>query len=147
MIVPFDKDHPNKVIGNGYMAQLSPTVSMAFAYDISPAHQGKTCTLVFHIPPAFEYPDLAPIKIRAPGGMSVSRLSSQVFDGPSIKGAGSSTPIGGVAYVQPGHQYNIASIPCEAGQKVGYQIDSLNSLSMDWFQMTNPPLGLFVLVT
>lgn len=147
LIYPVEKTYPNKVVENGYIAQLSPTVSTVLVYDIHPAHQGKTCSLTFHLPPPFEYVDLAPFKIRAPGGISVSHLGNQVPAKVSTVGISSLNVVGSVASIQPGHQYNVASAPCEAGQRVGYQVDSLNGLSMDWLQMTSPPLGLFVLVT
>ena len=147
LIVPIDRANPTKVIGNGYTAQLSPIISTVFVYDVSPAHQGNTCTLVFLMPPAFEYSEFAPVKTRAPGGISVSRLNNQVSAEVSASNVGDSSPVGGVALIQPGYQYNIASAPCEAGQSVGYQVDSLYGLDMDWFQMTNPPLGLFMLVS
>lgn len=147
LIIPVDKADPAKVIGNGYIAQLSPTVSTVFVYDVPPAHQGKTCTLVFHMPPPFESPDSAPVKIRVPGGISVSELNNQVPAEVSAKMVGSSSPVGSVPLVQFGQEYNIASAPCKVGQRVGYQVDSLYGLSMDWFQMANPPLGLFMLVS
>lgn len=147
LIVPIDKANPTKIIGNGYIAQLSPTISTVFVYDVSPAHQGRTCTLAFLVPPAFDNPDIAPVRIRVPGGINVSRLSNQISAGMSANDVGDSSLVGGVALVQPGYQYNLDSVPCEAGQRVGYQVDSLYGLDMDWFQMTNPPLGLFMLVS
>ncbi|KAJ4369847.1 hypothetical protein N0V83_005611 [Neocucurbitaria cava] len=138
---------PTKIIGNGYNAQLSPTISTIFVYDVNPIHQGKICTLIFQLPPAFQYPEFAPARISALGGISVSRLNNQVSAEVSVKDVGASNPVGIVPVIQFGQQYNVASGPCEAGQRVGYQVDSLYGLSMDWFQMTNPPLGLFMLVS
>ncbi|CAO2648377.1 Nn.00g076440.m01.CDS01 [Neocucurbitaria sp. VM-36] len=147
LIIPIDKADPTKVVGNGYNAQLSPTISTVFVYDINPIHKSKTCTLVFQLPPPFQFPDFAPVKIRAPGGISVSRLSNKVSTEVSAQNVGTSSPVSVVPVVQFGQQYNIASAPCETGQRVGYQVDSIYGLSMDWFQMTNPPLGLFMLVS
>jgi glucan endo-1,3-beta-D-glucosidase len=40
LIVPVDKSDPSKVIGNGYVAQLSPTLATVFLYDVRPEYQG-----------------------------------------------------------------------------------------------------------
>ncbi|KAH9883102.1 hypothetical protein J1614_000472 [Plenodomus biglobosus] len=133
LIVPFDKANPKKVIGDGYTAQLSPTVSTVFVFDVDSVHQGKTCTLALHIPAAFDFPAFTPLHINAPGGVTVSRV-------------GISRPIGSVASIDFGQNYNVASSPCEGGQEVGYQVDSVGGLTMDFFQMVNPPLGFFLLV-
>lgn len=138
LIIPIDKANPSNVTGNGYVAQLSPTVSTVFVFDVKPTQQGKTCTLTFDVPPAFDYPALAPLHIQAPGGIEVSRLRNTVSPNASVVGT-----IGSVAL---GSQYDVASFPCESGQTVRYQVDSIGGLTMDWFQMTNPPAGLFMLV-
>lgn len=43
-----------------------------------------------------------------------------------------------------GNQYNVGSMPCPAGQRVALQVDSHVGLTVDFFQMTSPPLGLFI---
>lgn len=139
--MPFEKANPNKVIGDGYTAQLSPTVSTAFAFDIDSAYQGKTCTLTLRIPPAFDFPDFTPLHINAPGGVSVVRVDAETLTGSQTK------PVGSIASVGYNGQYNVASGPCEAGQRVGYQVESTGGLTMDFFQMVIPPLGFFLLIT
>jgi glucan endo-1,3-beta-D-glucosidase len=146
-LIPIDKADPTKVIGNGYTVQLSPTISTVFFYDVRPDFAGKTCTLALHMPPAFPIPETAPIQIRTPGGISVSRIANQVPDIVSAQNVGNSSFVGVVPLVQPARQYNVASFPCEAGQRVRYQVDSVNGLDANWFQMTYPALGLFMLVS
>lgn len=141
LIVPFEISNPKKVIGDSYTAQLSPTVSTVFVFDVDSAHQGKTCTLALHIPPPFDFPAFTPLHINAPGGIIVSRVDGQV---PTV---GQTGTLGSVASVEYGSQNNVVSGPCEAGQKVGYQVDSVGGLTMDFFQMVNPPMGFFLLVT
>lgn len=104
------------------------------------------CTMAFLVPPPSEFPDLAPYRMRAPGGISVSRLTNSDLIAGNSGDIGGSAPVGGVASLQPGQQYSIATMPCEASQRVAYQVDSISGLNMDWFQMINPPLGLFMLV-
>lgn len=60
---------------------------------------------------------------------------------------GALQPIGSVRQLNPG-QGNVLSIkPCEAGQTVGYQMDALSGLDLQYFQMVMPPTGLFVTVS
>lgn len=148
LIVPVDKADPSKVIGSGYVAQLSPTMSTVFIFDVRSEHQGKTCNLAFHMPPVFPWPDMSPVKIRSPGGITVSSVDEQVASADvSAKNVGSSTLVGWVPTIGPANQYDIASVPCAAGQRVAYQVESVGGLAMDFFQMTSPPLGLFMLVS
>jgi glucan endo-1,3-beta-D-glucosidase len=146
LVIPVDKANPTTLVGNGYTAQLSPTFSTIFVFDIRPEYQGKLCNLVFYMPPAFPFTDLSPVKIRSPGGISVSRLSNRVAT-PAISAnsVGSAIPVGAVPSVQFANQYAVTSMPCEAGNQVAYQVDSIRGLSMDFFQMTSPPLGLFMI--
>lgn len=90
--------------------------------------------------------DLTPFNIKAPGGINVSKLTNSIATPKiSANSVGSSTPVGTVTFVQPARQYIIDSAPCDAGQRVGYQVDAIAGLTMDFFQMTSPPLGLFVI--
>jgi hypothetical protein len=146
-LISVDKTNPTKVVGNGYTIHLSPTISTVFVYDIRPEFAGKTCTLALHMPPPFPIPETAPIQVRAPGGISVSRITNQVPDTVSTQNVGNSNLVGVVQLVQPARQYNVASFPCEAGQQVRYQVDSIGGLDMNWFQMTYPALGLFMLIS
>lgn len=146
LIVPIDKANPSNVVGNGFTAQLSPTISTVFVFDIRPEHSGKLCNLVFFMPPPFPIPDTAPVHLRSPGGIAVARLdNTATIPRISANSVGSSTPVGTIPSIQPANQYTISSAPCEAGQKVAYQVDSVGGLTMDFFQMTSPPLGLFII--
>jgi glucan endo-1,3-beta-D-glucosidase len=146
LIVPIDKSDPTKVVGNGYTALLSPNVSTVFVFDVAPEHQGKICNLVFFVPPAIPFEDLAPVKIRSPGGISVSRLNNQpASQDISASDVGSAAPVGSAPSIQFATQYNVGATPCEAGQRVAYQVDSTGGLAIDFFQMTSPPLGLFMI--
>lgn len=140
VIRSFEKGDPTKIVGDGYTASLSPTLSTVFVFDVHPEHQGKTCNLAFHMPPPFKMPELAPVQIQSPGGISVSRLADP-------NNVGDSSPVGEIFSIELGNQYNIANAPCEAGQKIAYQVDSTGGLSMHFFQMTSSALGLFLSVS
>lgn len=96
------------------------------------------------MPPAFLDPDTAPVQIRNPGGVVVSRVANRVPSNDTAQIVSSVRVVGIVDSVQPANQYNIASFLCEAGQRVSYQVDSAGGLDMNWFQMAYPPLGLFM---
>ncbi|KAH7411675.1 glycoside hydrolase superfamily [Phaeosphaeria sp. MPI-PUGE-AT-0046c] len=146
LIVPVDKANSSKMVGNGFTAELSSTISTVFVFDVRPEHRGKICSLVFYVPPMASSAAIAPFSIKAPGGISVSRLAGDIATPKiSANSVGSSTPVGRVSSVQPASQYTISSAPCDAGQRVGYQVDALGGLAMDFFQMISPPLGLFVI--
>ena len=113
-LVPIDKADSTKVIGNGYTVQLSPTTSTVFVYDVRPEFAGKACTLALYMPPPFTMSEMAPVHIRSPGGVSVSRLISQVPDTVSMQSIGNTSLIGTVPLVEMASQYNVASFLCEA---------------------------------
>jgi glucan endo-1,3-beta-D-glucosidase len=146
LIVPIDKANPTRVVENSYIAKLSLAFSTVFVFDVCPEYQGKLCNLVFFMPPAFKFQDLSPVIMRSPGGISVSRLSDGVaVSDINASHVGISVLLSVVTSIQPNNQYAIVSMPCEAGQRVAYQVDSVGGLNMDFFQMTSPALGLFMI--
>jgi glucan endo-1,3-beta-D-glucosidase len=145
-IVTIDKANRGNVVGNGFSAKLSPTTSTVFAFDVHQEHKGKLCNLVFYMPPTSPFDDLVPVKLRTFGGISLSRLDNGVATSESnASNVAAVTLLGTVPLVQPANQYSISSTPCEAGTRVWYQIDSVGGLSMDFFQTTLPPSGLFMI--
>lgn len=147
LIVPIDKADPRNVIRNGYSAQLTPTTSTVFVFDIHPEHHGKNCNLAFYMPPPFPFAALAPAQIRSPGGISVARLGRRAaLAEMSTSSVGASSPVGSAPSIGAEGQYNIANFSCEAGQRTAYQVDSIGGLDMNFFQMISPPLGLFMSV-
>ncbi|KAF3053626.1 hypothetical protein E8E11_008665 [Didymella keratinophila] len=148
LIVPVDKSDPSKVIGNGYVAQLSPTLATIFVFDVRPENQGKTCNLAFHMSSASPWPDMSPVKIRSPGGIIVSSVGQQAASADvSASNVVSSDVVGWIPSISPSNQYDLVSFPCPAGQRVVYQAESTGGLAMEFFQMTMPPLGLFMSVS
>ncbi|KAH7089649.1 glycoside hydrolase superfamily [Paraphoma chrysanthemicola] len=146
LVVPIDKANPTRVVGNGYTGQLSQSLSTIFVFDVRPEHKGKICNLLFFVPPAPPFPDMSPARIRTPGGITVSRLSNGATRADvSAIDVGPSTPVGVAPSIQSGGQYTVGSGPCDAGERVAYQVDSSGGLTMDFFQMTAPALGLFMI--
>lgn len=146
LIIAIDKASPTKVLGNGVTAQLSPNMSTVFVFDVRSEFQGKMCDLVFFVPPVLVFADLAPVKILSPGGINVSRVRTQVasndISASSIEASGK---MGGTLSIDFAAQYNVGREPCAAGQRVAYLVESVEGLAMDFFQMTSPALGLFMI--
>ena len=88
---------------------------------------------------------LNPYKLLSPGGFAVSRLDSPAAAPASEARVSKSESVGSVPMVIPG-AFPLSSAPCEAGKTVTYRADALGELNLEFFQMTDPPVGLFVQV-
>jgi glucan endo-1,3-beta-D-glucosidase len=143
LVVPIDNANPDTVIGSQYVARLSPTYSSLYNFDVRPSYAGKTCSLVFHLPLlSGDWWQL--IQYKSAGGIIVSQLNNIATDITSASKVGNTRPIGSVSSLSPGGGYTINSAPCEAGKTVGYRIDAVGGLDLQYFQMVTPPTGLFM---
>ncbi|PSN68483.1 glycoside hydrolase [Corynespora cassiicola Philippines] len=136
---------PHNQLGNRYTAQITPVFSTLFVFDIGLQHRGKICTLTFHLPRPMPSHFLNPYKLLSPGGFAFSRLDSPAAAPASEARVSKSEPVGSVPMVMPG-AFPLSSAPCEAGKTVTYRADALGELNLEFFQMTDPPVGLFVQV-
>jgi len=143
LIVPIDSSDPDKVVGNSYIAQISPTRATLFMFDVPPDFP-SVCNLVFAVPPDFNAQFASPIKLKSQGGISVSQLDDLSDSKMTASTADPSHDVGRVPLLEPGNKYHIASLPGMSGQKVGYRVDSTNGLDLDFFETNWPPLGLFL---
>ena len=147
LIVPVDKNQPNTALGTSYNGAFSPTVSSLFDFDIPPAYAGKTCTLVFFMP-QLEDLETSSYELSGSGGLDAHGLSAPATQGttysnaPAVSGAAGSVP-----NVAPGKTYVLSSGSCAAGKTIGYEISATGSLSLNYFQDSNPsPIGLYITV-
>ena len=143
LIVPIDSSDPNKIIGNSYSAQISPTRSTLFVFDV-PASLTGVCNLVLAFPPAFNPQYMAPLQINSPGGIAISRLDRPATVRTSATTTAGGKIVGTVPGIQSGNKYTVARGPCATGERIGYKADSLDGLDINFFQMTLPTLGLFL---
>jgi glucan endo-1,3-beta-D-glucosidase len=147
LLVPIDLSNAGNIIGNRYVAQISSTHSTLFNFDIPPEYQGKTCNLVFHVPPESQE-WWHPWHLTTPGGIIFSKLevpATAISSSDSVSSS-SSGPIGAVNSLESGG-YLVNSAPCEAGKKLGYRADALGATDLQYFQMTSPVAGLFMTVS
>ncbi|KAF2204364.1 glycoside hydrolase [Delitschia confertaspora ATCC 74209] len=133
------------VIGSSYSALISPTRSTIFNFYLSPSDDGKICYLVFMLPN--QSPEFwTPYQITSPGGINVIQLDSPATVTTNARIAGNGTLVGTVPQLNKGQFYKVATLPCQSGT-IGYKVDSLDGLNMQFFQVNAPPLGLFVMVS
>lgn len=146
LIVPIDLVVPDRVIGNSYSADISPSKSTLFNFYIPLTYTGKACALSFYIPP--DDPDVwTPYEIYALGGASVHQLYLRVNENTTAQNVGGEAIAGIVPEIRAGMRHVIWDGPCPLGQELGYRVDSVGGLDMRFFQLEKPPLGLFIVAS
>lgn len=147
LLVPIDLSTPGNILGNRYIAQISSTHSTLFDFNIPPEYQGKTCNLVFHVPPESQE-WWHPWHLTTPGGIVFSQLevpATALTSADTVSGS-TSGPIGAVNSLESG-AHLVSSAPCEAGKILGYRADAVGATDLQYFQMTSPAAGLFMTVS
>lgn len=147
LIVPVDMSNTNKVAESSFTAHLSQAMSTLLQYEVKPSAAGKTCTLVFYMPPIFQYPDMSPVKVKSPGGISVLTFGEPFNGDMKAVNLGTLTSMGLVRALEHGHLYSIPVGPCQVGRPLNLMISSIEGLDMTWFQLVSPPIGPFLQIT
>jgi glucan endo-1,3-beta-D-glucosidase len=143
LIVPVDKSQPTSVIGKQFIGRLDPVHSTLFNFNVPADYAGKACRLTFFVPsPSSEW--WQPIQMKTAGGIAVSELDQLATETTSFSTVGTSRPVGSVGLLAKGEGNLVASFPCPAGKMVGYQVDSIGGLDLQFFEMITPALGLFM---
>lgn len=145
LLVPIDRSNGSNIIGNSYIAQISSSFSTLFNFNLPSEFQGKTCNLVFHVPPESQE-WWHPWHLSTPGGILFSQLETPATALTSSGTVSNSRPIGSVNSLELGG-HPVSSAPCEAGTTVGYRADALGALDLQYFQMTSPAAGLYMTVS
>lgn len=146
LIVPVDKSNPTRVVDNHFIAQLSSTRSTLFNFNIPLGRVGKMCNVVFHLP-VENHEWWQPFQLNAPGGISIAQLEQPATVTTTFSTIGNTRPVGSVTQLTQGQRHIISSEPCEAGKTVGYEVDAINGLDLQYFQMVEPASGLFITVS
>jgi hypothetical protein len=147
LLVPIDWSNAGNILGKRYIAQISSTHSTLFNFNIPPEYQGKTCNLVFHVPPESQE-WWHPWHLTTPGGIVFSQLEvpATALTSAGTVSSSKSGPIGAVNSLESGGHL-VSSAPCEAGKILGYKADALGATDLQYFQMTSPAAGLFMTVS
>ncbi|KAL1625110.1 hypothetical protein SLS56_007538 [Neofusicoccum ribis] len=147
LIVPVDSAAPTKAHGTQYNGKVSSTVSSLFNFDIPASYAGKTCSLVFLLPNKSDL-ETSDFTLAGQGGIAVSQLAAPATEQTTYESVPAvAKEAGEVAAVTPGNGWVVASGPCAAGTRVGYEVAATGGLELEWFEDWNPsPIGLFVTV-
>jgi len=146
LIIPVDKANPDKAYGTSYNGIFSSTVSSLFNFDIPYSYAGKTCSLVFLFPTKDQL-ETSNYDLSGNGGIKVSLHETAATESTTYNSIPGPVAEVGATDIQPGNEYLIASGPCAAGGRVGYEVEATGSLDLNYFQDYNPsPLGLYITV-
>ena len=143
LIVPVDKSQPTAVIGKQFIGRLDLLHSTLFNFNVPADYAGRTCRLTFFIPsPSAEW--WQPVQYKTSGGIAVSQLDQLATETTSFSTVGASRPVGSVGLLAKGTANPIASFPCPEGTQVGYIVDGIGGLDLQFFEIIIPALGLFM---
>lgn len=147
LIVLVNKEQPNTAGGTRYNGTISSTLSSIFNFDIPLSNSGKTCTLVFLLPRQSDLTTSA-FSLSGSGGFDVAELSNPATEQTTYNTVPPVAKLlSGPSSVAPGNEYVIASGPCAAGSRVGYEVSASGSLSLDYFQNSSPAsIGFYLTV-
>lgn len=143
LIVPVDQANPDTAYGTQFNGHFSPTISSLFNFDIPSAYAGKTCTIVFLLPPPNSGGSFT---LSGEGGITVSSLMSPATQQTTYSSVPPPTEtVGHVDNVTPGNGYVIYSGQCAAGSTLGFEVKATSTLDLEYFQdFAEPATGLYV---
>ncbi|KAL8818036.1 MAG: hypothetical protein Q9223_003240 [Gallowayella weberi] len=145
LIVPVDKNQPDKALGTSYNGHVSLTVSSLFNFDLPTSLAGKTCSLVFLFPKQDQL-QTSNYTLSGIGGITVDRLKSPSDSATTYNNQPEvNVTVNSIPDLQPGNSYIIGSGGCFAGDRSAYKVSATGSLDLDYFQDFNPsPIGLYI---
>ncbi|KAL8689728.1 MAG: hypothetical protein Q9224_004577 [Gallowayella concinna] len=145
LIVPVDKNQPDKAFGTSFNGRISPTISSFFNFDLPTSLAGKTCSLVFLFPKRDQL-QTANYTLSGTGGITIDRLKSPSDSATTYNNQPEfNVTVNSIPDLQPGNSYVIGSGGCFAGDRSGYKLSATGSLDLDYFQDFNPsPIGLYI---
>lgn len=143
LIVPVDNTDPDRTIGNSFSAEISLTKSTLFNFYLPPTYTGRSCNLTFILPEQSRN-FWAPYDIISPGGLTFLQLKDLASTTTSRRNVSQGVSVGSIGQLLPGQLYTVTTETCQAGQGIGYELRSLGGLSLRFFQLQMPPLGLFI---
>lgn len=146
LIIPIDSAQPSTPLGNSYYGHFSPTISSLFNFDIPPTDAGRTCSLVFLLPPASSLPSPSSLTFSGSGGLSVEALAGPANQQTTFANAPPGTGVGGgVVSVQEGGGWVLSSGACAAGQTVAFRVSATGTLDVQYFQNYGAPaIGVYI---
>ncbi|KAF2159256.1 hypothetical protein M409DRAFT_60960 [Zasmidium cellare ATCC 36951] len=144
LIIPIDSANPKTCYGTQYNGSAHGTISSIFNFDIPTSTQGKTCSI------QFLFPEQSTLETSAYTYSGDGVFKFAILNGPASEWTTFETSPKvvtdyGSFSLSPGNAYDIASIPCPAGQAIGIWFHTTGNGVLDFFQDYNPcPIGVYV---
>ncbi|KZZ98538.1 GPI anchored cell wall protein [Moelleriella libera RCEF 2490] len=144
LIVPLDRSNPGKAGGTSFFGEITPTISSVFNFDIPPADNGKTCSLIFLFPLQSQL-ETSSFTFSGDGRIRFWKLDGPATEGTSWYNRPRRAIRYGTTTVSPGHSYTITSFPCPGGQRISFELCNGGNTNLRYFQDLNPaPIGLYI---
>jgi hypothetical protein len=149
LIIPVSPLSPDYSFGTQYTATMGRANSTIFSFDIPPSYMG-TCALIFLFPfsnqAQFQY-DFSGIEQeeQAQGGLGFSFLNGQIDISTTYNSMPSVLVEYGTTLILPGSNYVIGTGACKSGQRIAFEVTSVNGTYLRYFESVGKsPIGVFV---
>jgi hypothetical protein len=153
LIVPVDPKNPSKAYGTQYRAQVGPSNSTLFSFDVPENWEGETCSLLFTFPyasdtalPAEFYFSGVEAQIGSDGGFVFDKLSTPISTAVTWDSKPEVEESYGKTVLIPGNTYNLKTENCRAGERLTYQMSEQGEVILNYFQLAGggKPVGLWI---
>ena len=128
------------VQSQSYFGEINDTVSTVYTFDIPYSLAGMTCTSIFLFPQLSQMETSSFNETNgSSGALKFELLSGPLNTSPTVQYTN-------VIDATPGNSYVVGSYyPCHAGQQRVFEVSSVGSYSLSYFQDYNPsPIGLYI---
>jgi hypothetical protein len=149
LIIPVSSEDPTVALGTQNSATITPFNSTLFSFDIPQSYTGR-CSLIF----TFPYGNFASIpyefsgveeEVLADGGLDFALLNGHIANSVTYETKPDIAMDYGTIDIVPGNNYAIANFECQTGQRITYEVSSVNNLTLQYFQSSgDSPLGLWI---
>ncbi len=150
LIIPVSEEAPEVCYGTQYIAQITNVNSTVYNFDIPETWEGANCKVVFDFPvkekvyfqEGYKY---TPSKDMDGAFVNVHLLNGTIDMDTNYSNLPEDVAHIGNATVVPGNSYTIVEEKCRAGQRLAFNLDSVNGSAIEYFQATGPsPIGLWI---
>jgi hypothetical protein len=149
LIIPVSPSSPTTSFGTQYSATITPLNSTLFAFDIPPTYP-STCSLLFLFPYAnraqfpYSFSGIEQESVHH-GGLDFALLNGAVDNSTTFATVPAVGEEYGTLMVYPGNNYTVVKVACRGGERVSYEVKSVNGTALQYFQSTGAsPIGLYV---
>lgn len=146
LIVKVNSRKPDMAYGTSYDAKMHGAISTIYNFDIPQSYAGKTCNLIFLLPPKNKLVTSS-YTYGGSGGIDFYRLQGPATQGTTYNNRPAVAQDYGTSDVHPNSKVSVAQFPCPAGQRIGFWGKSHGAQGsyLAYFQDFNPPaIGAYI---